>query len=151
MDVSCMTEALFAVSRPPPVQEKHQSTTDGRVPNNQYSLDYLLNASQIKESHLSRPQRAEQNQRPSKCVPRHADELLWANLDGGLGRKRTAPSAIESEHSQTKRAAIRPQKVRTVHNLILINFYFSLRILATILVDGCRNSRLQQTMPQRWS
>ncbi len=102
---------LFAVSRPPPVQEKDQSTTDGRVPNNLYSLDDLLNASQIKESHLSKPQRGEQNQRPSKFAPRHADELLWANLDGGLSRKRNAPSAVEGEHSRTKRAVIRPQKV----------------------------------------
>ncbi len=93
------------------------SSTDRRMATDKkYSLNDLLDSSQIRDNHLLKRQLSKQKQAPSRVISsKDSDDLLWASLGGMLGRKRPASSNTERERNLSKQPAKKTKKVRTVY------------------------------------
>ncbi len=122
LNVSCVSESLFPVTRCS--AKACQSSINGRMVSKKYSLDELLDSSQIRENHLiKQEQLTRQRQAPSKTVSKHSNDLLWANLGGMLGRKRPPSVNPDTLHKQAKRPMIKPKKVCAVYSYIYFTMH----------------------------
>ena len=128
MNVSCMTEALFPVSRKAIRRKEPKAANDFTAKREQssdkkYSLDDLLNASQSRELFFpaKNPPKEKSKHNPSRPVPRHADELLWSSigrkmLGDGISRKR--PNASENVHGDD---CIQSKQKPTKQKVLIMN------------------------------
>lgn len=116
LNVSCMTESLFPISKrnqlsasneQSELSRTEQNTSRNRHNNKKYSIDDILNSSQFKESFIPQPPKnITKNRAGPKVAPKHADALLWTKPSGNfkdITRKRPAPLYDDLDSVNAKR------------------------------------------------